>query len=147
MIVTTFQSGNSHTDTMLTIEACEAICREVHEEAAGEARTRELQPVECSYRGYGIISAPPPSSGGVVICERPALNGVLPPCALASMFTRVSMPAVVEANRFLYAEEPTGAVEDIVATVSDEFDAQPETVEADVLRFIDEITERGMTAD
>ena len=32
-------------------------------------RTRELQPVECSYRGYGIISAPPPSSGGVVICE------------------------------------------------------------------------------
>jgi hypothetical protein len=38
------------------------------------------------------------------------------------------------------------SVEDIVATVSDEFDAQPETVEADVLRFIDEITERGMTA-
>ncbi|HWH82387.1 MAG TPA: gamma-glutamyltransferase [Burkholderiaceae bacterium] len=32
-------------------------------------RTRELAPVECSYRGYGIVSAPPPSSGGVVICE------------------------------------------------------------------------------
>lgn len=32
-------------------------------------RTRELKPVECSYRGYGIVSAPPPSSGGVVICE------------------------------------------------------------------------------
>ena len=31
--------------------------------------TRELKPVECSYRGYGIVSAPPPSSGGVVICE------------------------------------------------------------------------------
>ena len=32
-------------------------------------KTRELKPVECSYRGYGIVSAPPPSSGGVVICE------------------------------------------------------------------------------
>ena len=31
--------------------------------------TRELPPVECSYRGYGIVSAPPPSSGGVTICE------------------------------------------------------------------------------
>ncbi|HEY9237793.1 MAG TPA: gamma-glutamyltransferase [Burkholderiaceae bacterium] len=31
--------------------------------------TRELKPVECSYRGYGVVSAPPPSSGGVVICE------------------------------------------------------------------------------
>jgi gamma-glutamyltranspeptidase / glutathione hydrolase len=32
-------------------------------------KTREMKPVECSYRGYGIVSAPPPSSGGVVICE------------------------------------------------------------------------------
>jgi gamma-glutamyltranspeptidase/glutathione hydrolase len=32
-------------------------------------RTRELAPVECSYRGYGIVSAPPPSSGGVTMCE------------------------------------------------------------------------------
>lgn len=31
--------------------------------------TRELKPVECNYRGYGVISAPPPSSGGVVICQ------------------------------------------------------------------------------
>lgn len=31
--------------------------------------TRELKPVECNYRGYGVVSAPPPSSGGVVICE------------------------------------------------------------------------------
>ena len=30
---------------------------------------RALKPVECSYRGYGIVSAPPPSSGGVVLCE------------------------------------------------------------------------------
>ncbi len=32
-------------------------------------QTRELAPVECDYRGYRVISAPPPSSGGVVICE------------------------------------------------------------------------------
>jgi gamma-glutamyltranspeptidase/glutathione hydrolase len=32
-------------------------------------RTREMAPVECTYRGYGIVSAPPPSSGGVVVCE------------------------------------------------------------------------------
>ena len=32
-------------------------------------KTREMAPVECNYRGYGVVSAPPPSSGGVVICE------------------------------------------------------------------------------
>jgi gamma-glutamyltranspeptidase/glutathione hydrolase len=32
-------------------------------------RTRELPPIECDYRGYHVVSAPPPSSGGVVICE------------------------------------------------------------------------------
>ncbi|WP_249159167.1 gamma-glutamyltransferase [Bradyrhizobium jicamae] len=32
-------------------------------------KVRELAPVECDYRGYHVISAPPPSSGGVVICE------------------------------------------------------------------------------
>ena len=31
--------------------------------------TREMKPIECDYRGYGIVSAPPPSSGGVIICE------------------------------------------------------------------------------
>jgi gamma-glutamyltranspeptidase / glutathione hydrolase len=32
-------------------------------------RTREMAPVECDYRGYRVVSAPPPSSGGVIICE------------------------------------------------------------------------------
>jgi len=32
-------------------------------------KTRELPPVECDYRAYHVISAPPPSSGGVAICE------------------------------------------------------------------------------
>jgi gamma-glutamyltranspeptidase/glutathione hydrolase len=32
-------------------------------------KVRELTPVECDYRGYHIVSAPPPSSGGVIVCE------------------------------------------------------------------------------
>ena len=32
-------------------------------------RVRELTPITCSYRGYTITSAPPPSSGGVTLCE------------------------------------------------------------------------------
>ena len=30
---------------------------------------RERAPVGCDYRGYRVVSAPPPSSGGVVVCE------------------------------------------------------------------------------
>jgi gamma-glutamyltranspeptidase / glutathione hydrolase len=29
----------------------------------------ELPPLGCSYRGYAIVSAPPPSSGGTTLCE------------------------------------------------------------------------------
>lgn len=32
-------------------------------------KVRELAPVRCSYRGYDVQSAPPPSAGGVAICE------------------------------------------------------------------------------
>ena len=32
-------------------------------------KARELKPLECDYRGYHMISAPPPSSGGVLLCE------------------------------------------------------------------------------
>ncbi len=32
-------------------------------------QTRELAPIECDYRGYSVVSAPPPSSGGVIVCE------------------------------------------------------------------------------
>jgi gamma-glutamyltranspeptidase/glutathione hydrolase len=32
-------------------------------------KVREMAPVSCSYRGYTIFSAPPPSSGGVTLCE------------------------------------------------------------------------------
>jgi len=29
----------------------------------------ESAPISCRYRGYTILSAPPPSSGGVAVCE------------------------------------------------------------------------------
>lgn len=29
----------------------------------------EFSPIECTYQGYTIISAPPPSSGGITLCE------------------------------------------------------------------------------
>ncbi|HYB51752.1 MAG TPA: gamma-glutamyltransferase [Burkholderiaceae bacterium] len=32
-------------------------------------QTRERDPVECDYRGYHLISAAPPSAGGVIVCE------------------------------------------------------------------------------
>ena len=31
-------------------------------------RVRELAPITCDYRGYRLVSAPPPSSGGVTLC-------------------------------------------------------------------------------
>ncbi|MDP9096483.1 MAG: gamma-glutamyltransferase, partial [Pseudomonadota bacterium] len=32
-------------------------------------RVRELAPISCTYRGFLVQSAPPPSSGGIVLCE------------------------------------------------------------------------------
>jgi gamma-glutamyltranspeptidase/glutathione hydrolase len=32
-------------------------------------KVREMPPLECDYRGFRVVSAPPPSSGGVVLCE------------------------------------------------------------------------------
>jgi gamma-glutamyltranspeptidase/glutathione hydrolase len=41
----------------------------IEQEDLDRYRTRELPPLECDYRLYHVISAPPPSSGGVAICE------------------------------------------------------------------------------
>ena len=41
----------------------------ITEQDLAQYRTREMAPVECDYRSYRIVSAPPPSSGGVIICE------------------------------------------------------------------------------
>jgi gamma-glutamyltranspeptidase/glutathione hydrolase len=39
------------------------------QEDLSRIRPRELAPVTCDYRGYTVVSAPPPSSGGVTVCE------------------------------------------------------------------------------
>lgn len=41
----------------------------IDQEDLNRYKTRELSPIECDYRAYHVISAPPPSSGGVAICE------------------------------------------------------------------------------
>jgi gamma-glutamyltranspeptidase/glutathione hydrolase len=41
----------------------------IEQEDLDSYKTRELSPLECDYRGYHVISAPPPSSGGAAICE------------------------------------------------------------------------------
>ncbi|WP_426610358.1 gamma-glutamyltransferase [Bradyrhizobium sp. McL0616] len=41
----------------------------IDQEDLNRYTVRELPPLECDYRSYHLISAPPPSSGGVAICE------------------------------------------------------------------------------
>ena len=38
-------------------------------EAFAAYTAAESAPITCTYRGYNIVSAPPPSSGGVTLCE------------------------------------------------------------------------------
>ncbi|HEX5314554.1 MAG TPA: gamma-glutamyltransferase, partial [Gammaproteobacteria bacterium] len=62
------------------------------------------QPVACEYRGYEIVSAPPPSSGGVTLCE---ILNVLAGWPDFAGYEWHSVPAVhdmVEAMRFAYAD-------------------------------------------
>lgn len=64
-------------------------------------RARELKPLECDYRGYHIISAPPPSSGGVVICETlNILEGY--PIAKLGFHSSAGTHLLVEAMRRAY---------------------------------------------
>ena len=38
-------------------------------------KVRSMAPISCDYRGYQVISAPPPSSGGVALCEMLTILG------------------------------------------------------------------------
>jgi gamma-glutamyltranspeptidase/glutathione hydrolase len=66
-------------------------------------KVRELKPVECDYRGYHIISAPPPSSGGVVLCE---MLGILQGYDLEHMgfHSAAEVHVLVEAMRHAYLD-------------------------------------------
>jgi gamma-glutamyltranspeptidase/glutathione hydrolase len=65
--------------------------------------TRELAPVECDYRDFHIVTAPPPSGGGIAACE---MLNILEGYPLKSM-GRGSVQAVhyqIEAMRYAYAD-------------------------------------------
>jgi gamma-glutamyltranspeptidase/glutathione hydrolase len=66
-------------------------------------KTRELAPVECDYRGYHVVSAPPPSSGGVVICE---IMNILEGYPLREMgyHSAKAMHVQIEAMRHAYVD-------------------------------------------
>ena len=64
---------------------------------------RELAPVKCNYRGYEIISSPPPSSGGVILCEiLNVLEGY--PLGHLGAGSAETVHYMVEAMRYAYAD-------------------------------------------
>jgi gamma-glutamyltranspeptidase/glutathione hydrolase len=66
-------------------------------------KVRELAPIECDYRGFHVISAPPPSSGGVSLCQ--TLN-ILQGYDLAAMgfHSAAEVHVIVEALRRVYVD-------------------------------------------
>jgi len=66
-------------------------------------KVRELKPIECNYRGYDIISSPPPSSGGVIICEiLNVLEGY--PLSYLGYGSAETVHIMVEAMRYAYVD-------------------------------------------
>ena len=69
-------------------------------------RTRELAPLECDYRGYHVISAPPPSSGGTALCEMlNILEGY--PLRQLGWGSAQALHDEIEAMRHAYADRNT----------------------------------------
>lgn len=64
---------------------------------------RELKPITCNYRGYEITSSPPPSSGGVIICE---ILNVLEfyPLSYLGAGSAETVHVMVEAMRHAYVD-------------------------------------------
>jgi len=68
--------------------------------------TTESAPLRCAYRGYTILSAPPPSSGGVVLCEMlQVLQGY--PLKKLGFHSGESVHLMVEAMRHAYRDRNT----------------------------------------
>jgi gamma-glutamyltranspeptidase/glutathione hydrolase len=66
-------------------------------------KVRELAPVTCSYRGYQVISSPPPSSGGVILCEiLNVLEGY--PLGQLGSGSAETVHYMIEAMRHAYAD-------------------------------------------
>jgi gamma-glutamyltranspeptidase / glutathione hydrolase len=68
-----------------------------------EYTVQESPPVQCSYHGYDVASAPPPSSGGVTLCE--ILNIIAPyPFSAWGWHSVPETHVVIEAERRAYAD-------------------------------------------
>jgi gamma-glutamyltranspeptidase/glutathione hydrolase len=66
----------------------------------------ESSPITCSYRGYTIVSAPPPSSGGVTLCEMlQILQGF--PLKAMGFHSAAATHVMAEAMRFAYKDRNT----------------------------------------
>ena len=66
----------------------------------------ELSPISCTYRGYTIISAPPPSSGGITLCEMlNILEGY--PLYTFGFHSAESIHAIVEAMHYSFIDRNT----------------------------------------
>jgi gamma-glutamyltranspeptidase / glutathione hydrolase len=63
----------------------------------------ESPPVSCPYRGYTVLSAPPPSSGGVILCEMLRILSGYPLQAFGFHSSR-SVHYMTEAMRYAYRD-------------------------------------------
>jgi gamma-glutamyltranspeptidase / glutathione hydrolase len=66
----------------------------------------ESAPISCGYRGYTILSAPPPSSGGVTLCEMLQVLEAYPLKSLG-FHSSDSVHLMTEAMRYAYRDRNT----------------------------------------
>ena len=66
-------------------------------------RVRTLRPLTCTYRGYHIDTAPPPSGGGVALCEILNILGGYDMAALG-FHTPAAVQREIEAMRHAYSD-------------------------------------------
>jgi gamma-glutamyltranspeptidase/glutathione hydrolase len=110
-------------------------------------RTRELAPLECDYRGFGIVAAPPPSSGGAVLCEMlNILEGY--PLAEYGHGSARALHVQIETMRRGYFDRnhllgDTGFVDNPIATLLDEGYAAKVRAQIDLTRAGDSRAMRG----
>jgi gamma-glutamyltranspeptidase/glutathione hydrolase len=68
--------------------------------------TTESAPISCPYRGYTVVSAPPPSSGGVTLCEMlQVLQGY--PLQAMGFHSSAAVHVMTEAMRHAYRDRNT----------------------------------------
>lgn len=66
----------------------------------------ESAPVTCPYRGYTVVSAPPPSSGGITLCEMlQVLEGY--PLGKMGFHSSAAVHVMTEAMRYAYRDRNT----------------------------------------